>query len=301
MVSEFEGREVAANRLPNTATTIEEIAQYFTDRARQGLAEGWVWDGSVTPVSQNGGEVFGARTLTTRADGVRHQSLYILDQCTARGHFTRYMHAHPIPIVTAPSCEIEAFLDHRQIPYDVAGKFTETVEYRAATQWYGARRAKRSGCHYMNHIDEGVAVLARIGTTDVAMRAFCLHPLVQMDADLAANAARMREFDPDVIVLALEYRNVANAYLSMREDVATDAIALSPLDDVNDMLRADKVQNYKDFLIHHDGKHPRSAQLHHYFRQWLDRLDIADAQFDELRSWLDVDARMRITDAIALD
>ena len=54
---------------------------------------------------------------------------------------------------------------------------------------------------------------------------------------------------------------------------------MSPLAEVGDMLRADKVQNYKDFLLHHRDTHPRADALHRYFRQWLQRLSVGGDLF----------------------
>ena len=156
-------------------------------------------------------------------------------------------------------------------------------EYAAIAAWYGDRTAKRSGVRLIQHIDEGLVLLERIGASDIAKRAFCLHPLVQSDADLAASFARIGELtdDPRVLVVAMEYRNIANATLSTRAIAGADDIPLSPLADVNAMLVADKLQNYKDFLLHHAATHPRSAALDRYFRLWLDRLDVAPLR-DEL-------------------
>lgn len=289
------------DRFPGAASTLEEIARYFTNRARQGLMEGWDWDGVVTPLTHEG-VTWGARTFTTGPGGLRYQSLYVLDEHTGKGHFTRYFAAEPTPVVTAPSCEIEAFLDHKGIPYKVAGAFTQTLEYRAVEEFYGDRHAERSGVHYMNHIDEGLGVLAGIAASEAAMRAYCLHPLFQMDEDLAANARRIAEVssDPYVAVLALEYRNVANAYLSRRTIASVDEIALSPLEDVNDMLRADKVQNYKDFVKYHDQTHARSAELHRYFRNWLRRLDVSVDSFLDLCRLLDVDGRVQVARPVSI-
>jgi hypothetical protein len=159
-----------------------------------------------------------------------------------------------------------------------------TAEYELIARVYADRTAKRSGVRLIEHIDHGLRVLGAIGASDDAQRAFCLHPLVQEDADLrehfetcaATTTAR-------VLALAIEYRWVANSALSSRELAggATD-IQLSPLREVNDMLVADKVQNYRDFLAHHAGSHPRAAALDRYFRLWLERLGVAIDRFEQL-------------------
>lgn len=148
-------------------------------------------------------------------------------------------------------------------------------------RFYGEGRAARSGVWFMNHIDEGLAVLGDLGASEAAKKAYCLHPLFQADADLASWAPRSGEAtsDPYVLLLALEYRNIANAYLSRREIEGVGEIALGPLREVHDMLRADKVQNYKDFLLHHAATHARAAKLDRYFRLWLERLGISREAF----------------------
>jgi hypothetical protein len=160
----------------------------------------------------------------------------------------------------------------------------DTREYRAIADFYGIRTARRSGVVLLRHIDEGLAILACIAATEAAGRAFCLHPLVQADADLAAHAHRLRELSDDAYVLALafEYRNIANATLSTRTIASAADIPLSPLADVNAMLVADKVQNRKDFIAHHRATHPRANELDRYFALWLERLGVSETRYAEL-------------------
>jgi (p)ppGpp synthase/HD superfamily hydrolase len=160
----------------------------------------------------------------------------------------------------------------------------DALEYRRIAEHYEMRATRRSGMPLMGHIDEGLAILRAIGATEAAMCAFCLHPLLQADADLAANYPRIDQLsdDPHVIALALEYRHIANATLSTREIANAQAIVLSPLREVNDMLVADKVQNRRDFLQHHASTHPRAAELARYFELWLVRLGIDERRYDEL-------------------
>ena len=154
-------------------------------------------------------------------------------------------------------------------------------EYDAIAAFYGERTARRSGVLYIQHIDEGLLLLDKIFATEQAKRAFCLHPFVQEDADLAANFHRLPSLtdDPAVIVRVMEYRGIANAALSTR--VGAD-IRLSPIPDVNAMLVADKVQNYKDFILHHQATHPRSVELETYFLRWLERLGVTVEAREEL-------------------
>ena len=117
--------------------------------------------------------------------------------------------------------------------------------YQAIREFYGEQRAERSGVLYIRHIDEGLAILTAIDASLHAKRAYCLHPVVQADAALATafddnSVIRRYQIDTYSVALAVEYRSIANAYLSHRVITAVDEIQLSPLADVQDMLIADK-------------------------------------------------------------
>jgi hypothetical protein len=167
------------------------------------------------------------------------------------------------------------------VPVSAAGRVTGTREYRAIRRFYGDRITRRSMVPLMHHIDEGIAVLATLDAKDVTLRAFCLHPLVQDDADLVTSFRRLTELTDSVqvIALAMEYRRVANACTHRRVIRSVDDIELSPLDEVNQMLAADKIQSRKDFVLHHRGAHPRTAELDKYFQLWLRRLGVSDQEF----------------------
>lgn len=174
-------------------------------------------------------------------------------------------------------------------------------EYRAIRSYYGARCAERSGVPLINHIHEGMVIIAAMDQKlpdgysfqDVsAMAGYCLHPLFQSDADLVdsgrrwVNVALHAQAGP--VMLAMEYRWRANNWLS--DKVCETAYGLGTigepdaghLSEVRAMLIADKVQNYKDFLAHHAGTHPRAAELDLYFRTWLENLGVDDATFGRL-------------------
>lgn len=173
-----------------------------------------------------------------------------------------------------------------------------TAGYAMIRDFYGDRTAKRSGVPLIAHIHEGIGILGRIGADQETMEAYAVHPLFQADGDLAANWERAAELAPRVVLLALEYRNVANAFLSDKVEKGPDAMgresfhikgpfSLSPVPQVNTMLIADKVQNRKDFERHHRGTHARSDELDHYFKTWLKRLGISETHYLTLIDGLD--------------
>ena len=49
------------------------------------------------------------------------------------------------------------------------------------------------------------------------------------------------------------------------------------------MLIADKIQNRKDFELYHLGKHERSSELEQYFKNWLERLNITEEFYQEIK------------------
>ena len=132
--------------------------------------------------------------------------------------------------------------------------------------------------------ERGIFVLKKIGASELAIRGFAAHPLLQSNEDLSSvwknKPAWLQEMDTSVLLLAMEYRKTANFYLS--EHLDQRSIELSPIKEVNDMLIADKVQNRKDFEKHHLGSHPRSKELDKYFRQWLEKLGISEDKYHSL-------------------
>lgn len=151
--------------------------------------------------------------------------------------------------------------------------------YKLISSYYGIDCTNRSQIPLMNHIDEGILILEDLNADYNAIIAYCIHPLCQSD-DMLVNYflknGIYNQIQPNILLLALEYRKTANSYLHHNLDVIrpSDVIRLSPLDDVNNMLIADKIQNYKDFLIYHYGTHEQSDKLNQYFINWLTALGV---------------------------
>ena len=161
--------------------------------------------------------------------------------------------------------------------------------YRLIKEHYGNKRAYRSNVPLINHIDEGLVILNELNASISAKSAYCLHPIFQEDAELKLarnNFDLTRKMTEVEMMLVMEYRNIANAYLSTRDINSIDEIALSPLEEVNTMLIADKIQNRKDFEIYHKGQHVRSNELEQYFRNWFLRLEITDEFYQDMLSKL---------------
>lgn len=148
--------------------------------------------------------------------------------------------------------------------------------------YYGDQKAKRSGVPYINHIYEGLDVLRYLGAQDTVLDAYALHPIFQDDETLEDNLYHIWEIDKEVLVLCMEYRNVANRGLNCYQIDNPAHIYLGPLSSVRTMLIADKVQNRKDFLTYHLGSHPKSIELDIYFKNWLRALEINEATYNKL-------------------
>lgn len=173
-----------------------------------------------------------------------------------------------------------------------------TKAYQLIVEHYAMQCAKRSGVPLINHIDQGLRILDRLGEPQRVKDAYCLHPMLQNDKDLNANwkEVSMEMIDEvdgtEIIMLAMEYRSVANEFLSDKitdpvfDSVSTiglteacKIIRLSPISGVNAMLIADKIQNRKDFELYHKGTHDKSLELDVYFKLWLARLGISEDMY----------------------
>lgn len=156
-------------------------------------------------------------------------------------------------------------------------------EYLAISAYYGDQRARRSNVRLMDHIDQGILILKAIGAPLTVARAYCLHPIFQLDDALVKEgmAFASKHGFTEPVLFAMEYRGIANAYLSQHA-MPPKGIRLSPIPEVNMMLIADKVQNRKDFERHHKGTHAKSERLDVYFKEWLQALDVTEDMYESL-------------------
>ncbi len=254
-------------RIPYDATTEEEVIQYFKTRQLQLAHQNYFWDNKLYK------NQFGYFIDLISKNCDKYQAFYVLKQDRNKGYSKKLINSLN-KILTINDCRVVSFLESQEKDHTVVNGSFDTLEYKIVEKFYGDGTAKRTGVWFMNHIDEGMIILNHLTKTDASKAGFCLHPLTQDDSNLEANFDYLVDTVPSYnLGLSLEYRNIANAYLSKRELKSISEISLSPLKEVNDMLIADKVQNYKDFLLYHKDTHPRAKELDHYFNNWLDKLD----------------------------
>lgn len=267
------------------ATTREDALSYLSERSAQLLIYEYKRIDINQPMHDEYGEEWGVRTYFEGPDGTRYQAVYVYAQCREQGHYKNFLKTATLPIITAPQCGMARYLHKKGYPHIVVAGMTTTPAYKLIEEYYGGQRAERSQVFMMRHIDEGLTILGRINASVAAKNAYCLHPLVQSDEALAANIkllADNKDMHRYILMLAMEYRNTANRTLSFTPNINKPSdIITSPIHEVNDMLIADKVQNYKDFLRYQE-RHPRWAELDNYFCLWLQRLGIDTHKYNEL-------------------
>lgn len=214
-------------------------------------------------------------------EGKMYCSYYILEQYRGKGYMSRWIGEDSLPILTISDCAIDDWLkknfnEDRYLILDCPHIMSK--EYKEIERYYGDDRAKRSGVFLMNHIDEGISILVGLGASDEAIKAFCLHPILQPDDVFEKHLHKTKGWCPYVVALVVEYRNKANSYLCRphTDDYTEDHLSLvvgSLCEEVKHMLLADKIQNQKDFTLYHKGTHPRSNELDRYFHTWINYLE----------------------------
>lgn len=121
---------------------------------------------------------------------------------------------------------------------------------------YKNQFAFRSKKPYINHIDEGIQILEACKRSDYVKAAYCLHPIFQSDKSLIKTWGLISqgklEINSKILFLAMEYRRTANSFLSSSNlnNVNIDI----PIEEVREMLIADKIQNRKDFELYLKGE-----------------------------------------------
>jgi hypothetical protein len=170
-------------------------------------------------------------------------------------------------------------------------------------EFYGDECAERSGIPKINHIREGLIILEDIYPIEAdpvfaaVHAAWCIHPIVQSNSDFMAELKQgdLIKSDPAAIMLAVEYRNLANAYLSKDPAPRLEGLSLQIKSGlVWGMLVADKVQNYKDFRAQPKGTYENESRLREYFMDWIcDILGLSMMQLQRYNGLIDGTGNIR--------
>ena len=266
------------------ADSLDDVCVYYLNRSFQLLYDDYKWSGIVIPLSYNG-LLWGAETSFYDANDIECKSIYVLNSCRGKSHLSRALQTYDshVEFVTVDDCKIFSILQ-RYVKTRIACQHLNWHEYKLVEQFYGSRCAKRSGVPLMNHIDEGLRILKILGADENTQRGYILHPLLQEDDALANTWDKLQLCTHQAIIFALEYRNIANQFLSPNVHHPGyknhTKITLSPISEVNQMLIADKIQNRKDFLLYHK-EHSRFEYLNAYFKQWLLRLGVHEHEYEK--------------------
>ena len=198
-------------------------------------------------------------------------SIFIYRDHRDKGLYPRLLQVFMPYIMTMKDCGITGYLDRIKCNYQVV---EQSYCYDLILSEYGSKVANRSKVPLMDHIDQGLDILNMLPWTEQETRdAYCLHPLVQSDAEYVLHLDRMdnSSYGPSkkALMLAMEYRYVANSYLSNGN---LERLITPTTTNVHDMLVADKYQNEKDFRLYHEGRHERSDQLREYFDTWINEI-----------------------------
>lgn len=262
-------------RFPTTASTPGVARRYYRERALQGLPRGWRLDALTEQVEANG-VPWAVEAQLRDPSGERARSLFCLDGGMEPSRLERWLARCSTPVVTH-SRPASALLEAHDIPHTRVPEPTD-VCYLAVQHLYGDRRALRSGRFLMAHIDEGLFLLATRGAAPEVCQAFCLHPLVQGDEELAASLSTLAGLPAVPVALAMEYRHRANAHLPHHRPATPNP---GPLPEIVEMLVADKIQNRKDFEVSLRGHIPNTLRLDAYFQEWFAALGISEDVYAE--------------------
>ena len=261
-----------------TCQTNAEALSYYSMRATQALQFGWELDSDFVESHDWGVCV---RFLH---DEQAYYSVYVTADHMNRGHLSQWFVDHPDrAFVTSDRCStMRSYLDYKERDYELM-PIDDSPEYTAISMYYKNGRAERSGVRLMNHIDEALFILDQIGAPEIAKKAFCLHPILQMEPDRLPEVSRDigGGIDQRAVAFAAEYAEVANGYLSSHPK-REELMPLGTSDVVKQMLIADKVQNRKDFELYHACSHPRAERLAEYFGEWLAALRVTESSYQRL-------------------
>ena len=197
-----------------------------------------------------------------------YQSIYIKEKYRNQGLFQKDVNRVPNTIVTLPECNLQQYLEKKNIPHILLEDGLETA-YSEIEKYYGDKLAKRSGIPYINHIDEGLGILYLLGASRETKEIFTLHPIYQ-DGFKSTNVNN-----------TLMYHFVYYSWLFSRKNYKLESQTYEYFEkeldanmDLRNIFIADKIQNYKDFMLN-KKKYDDFKSIEQYFLWWFDTLEVS--------------------------
>lgn len=266
------------------AETPEEVYHYFVNRSCQLRGDNIAIVPNSFLVHEFGCSVE-YRDLVSQET---YDSLYVFPSKRGQGFYNKWAaRKSRKTIITSPECGLAGYLENRQIPHRVAGLWTDWPEYREVASYYGNQKAKRSGFFYMNHIDEGFAILRKFGAKDYVLKAWLLHPLFQVDLeDFHKRNYGNLQLDMSTVMMGLAYRELANSYLPKNYRTGAPVVEVVEL---RQMLLADKIQNDKDRRRNTSIEPWRKEELDIYFGKWMLALDRNDTWWSSMTTFISIE------------
>lgn len=245
------------------AETIEEAQEYLAYRNKQLLKFG-------VTISEEIHCEDSIVTFYNSPKGNFYGSIYVLKQFRGNQVYIKRLQQFQIAVITLEECKLSSYLKKIKCSHTI---FKHSEAYKLIQTVYKDKRAERSNVPFIYHIDEGGFILNKLGASETVKDAYYLHPLLQSDEDFNKNKSLpFNDINPETLILAVEYRRVANSYLSNMD--VSDFVGFTN-NEIRLMLLADKIQNYKDFLLYHKGTHFKSGILEEYFLNWFNLLEIS--------------------------
>lgn len=265
------------------ANTYKDAINYINNRAVQIAHTGVI----LKSIEEFDGGIFALFEYNNKL----YCSIYILNDY--RGHNLYYkiwknkceLFGYTLKILTTSRCALSSYLKYKGIPHILINGLTNTAEYKLIETTYNDIINPNNNTFYMNHIDEGLYILYKLDASLEAKLGYILYPLFQTDnkIKLMYNHTDLNNLSNQAIINAIEYRSVANEYLSHKIITDIDDIRLSPLKDVNMMLIADKIQGRKD-IEKYQKTDLKYKQLLTYFKNWLNILNITENKYLKLKN-----------------
>lgn len=157
----------------------------------------------------------------------------------------------------------------------------EEIEYNYMKDLFSTSVSKRTKDLSTNPMEEGLAILNILESNHITKKAYCIHQLFHNDESLERSwdGNRFPNCDIKSMLLAMEFRTLYKS-----KPNRNGIIKLSPIKEVNEMMLAYKMQQYKNFEINGRGQTDNDELVESSFKNWIKQLCQNIFDKDDIRS-----------------